>query len=81
MNATLLTTILRLQFALLDGGGRLARALDRRLTARPGQGAVEYAFLTGAIAVGVAAALAVLTGALADYFQALVDFLNTHKPV
>ena len=33
MFANMLTTVIHLRLGLLDGGDRLARALDRRLTA------------------------------------------------
>ena len=58
----------------------LANALTR-LTARAGQSAVEWMLITSTIAVGLAAVLGLLNGAINEYFTALIEWLRAHKPV
>ena len=65
--------------AAADAVGR-ARA-SQRLVARPGQGSVEWVLITAGLALGVASALAVLTGAINDYFTAIADWLRSHRPI
>ncbi|MCC6629014.1 MAG: hypothetical protein IT340_16620 [Chloroflexi bacterium] len=65
---------------------RLAASIARhpalRLAgAREGQTTIEWVLIAATLATGVVVALGVLTGAISDYITALVDYLNTHKPV
>ena len=54
---------------------RLAR------TSRPGQSTIEWVLITSSLAVGIVAALALLTGALTEYFTALAEWLRQRRPV
>ena len=51
------------------------------LTSRPGQSTIEWVLITSSLAVGIVAALALLTGALTEYFTALAEWLRQRRPV
>ncbi len=60
---------------------RRALAAQGRLVAHTGKGSVEWVLITAGLALGVASALAVLTGAINDYFTAIADWLRSHRPI
>lgn len=78
-----LTLCIRGYLLLAAAAEALGRAVasPQRLVARPGQGSVEWVLITAGLALGVATALAVLTGAINDYFTAIADWLRARRPI
>ena len=78
----LLTLCIRVYLLLAAAAEALGRAcMSRQLAARPGQGSVEWVLITAGLALGVASALVVLTGAISDYFTAIADWLRNRRPI
>lgn len=48
--------------------------------AREGQSTIEWVLIAATLAVGVVAALGVLTGAISDYFTSLANWLSARRP-
>lgn len=81
MWTTLMRELLRCYLVLAARADRLTGAVGHALTMRTGQSSVEWALITAGLAVGLAAVMTVLTGALNEYFTALADWLRLRKPV